>query len=78
MEPLYLVVIFGMMGFQFVSLKLGGWLLPFVLGVFGFATAAATLSVQSDIPLFPWPTLLLAMVSTIVILYAAFKLRGDF
>lgn len=78
MEPLYLVVIFGMVVFEFVSLKLGGWLMPFVLGVFGLATAAGSLTVVSDIPLFPWPTLLLALVSVIVIFYAAFKLRGDY
>lgn len=75
MEPLYLVVIFGIVAFQFISLKLGGWLMPFILGIFGLGAAAAALEFRTDIPLFPFPILLLAVVSVVVMLFAAFKMR---
>lgn len=77
MELIYIVVLFVFILLQLVTLKLGGWLLPFLFGVFGLAFAAAALSQSANIPFFPYPVLLLGVTSAVTVFYSAFTIRGE-
>lgn len=73
MEPLYIIVMFVFLTLQLVTLKLGGWILPFLFGIFGLGFTAASLGVSADIPLYPYPNLLLGVTSIVVMLFATQK-----
>lgn len=77
MDLIYIVVLFVVVLLQLATLKLGGWLIPFLFGAFGLAFAAAAVGQSANIPFFPYPVLLLGVTSAVTVFYSAFTLRGE-
>lgn len=77
MELIYIFVLFVLMLIQFASMYMGGWLLPAVMGIFGIGFAAVAVSQSANIPFYPYPVLLLGVVSAITLFRAAFVLKED-
>lgn len=71
MELIYIFVLFILMLIQFASMYMGGWLLPAVMGMFGLGFAAVAIGQSANIPYYPYPILLLGVVSAITLLRAA-------
>lgn len=77
MELIYIFVLFVLMLIQFASMYMGGWLLPAIMGMFGIGFAAVAVSQSANIPFYPYPVLLLAVVSAITLYRASGLFRGD-
>lgn len=78
MELVYLVVLFVLIMVDLATLKIGGWLVPMVFGMFSLAFTAYSLGYNSDIPFSPYPQLLLGITGVLVCLFAATKARGEY
>lgn len=78
MELIYLVVLFVMIMVDLATLKIGGWLVPMIFGMFSLAFTAYSLGYTTDIPFSPYPQLLLGITGTLVCLYAATRARGEY
>lgn len=77
MELIYIVVLFVFIMLQMATLKIGGWLLPFIFGIFGLALVAGSTAQSANIPFYPYPNLLLALTSVVVMLFAVNTRRGE-
>lgn len=77
MELIYIFVLFILMLIQFASMYMGGWLLPMVLGIFGLGFSAVATGQSANIPYYPYPVLLLALISVITMYKAALERKGE-
>lgn len=77
MELIYIVVLFVFIMLQLATLKIGGWLLPFIFGAFGLALVVGSLSQSANIPFYPYPNMLLALTSVVTMVFAVSARRGE-
>lgn len=78
MELIYLVVLFVLIMIDLATLKIGGWLVPMIFGMFSLAFTAAALGYIDDIPFSPYPQLLLGITGALVCVYAGIQAKGEF